>query len=87
MDLRKDFRQNLKYIVLSFVGLYAIVNNAGIQKLGRISWQTMEDLQKVMDVNFWGTVRTTKAMLPLLAHGKGRIINISSSAGMVFFIS
>ncbi|XP_066936465.1 short-chain dehydrogenase/reductase family 9C member 7-like [Clytia hemisphaerica] len=66
-------------------GLYAVVNNAGIQRLGRISWQSMEDLEKVMDVNFWGMARTTKAMLPLLTKTKGRIVNMSSSAGTLPF--
>ena len=65
------------------LGLYAVVNNAGISIWGMLSWQTMEELQKTMDVNFWGMVRTTKAMLPLLRKTKGRIINISSPAGEV----
>ena len=59
---------------LRVLGLYAIVNNAGINKFGKFEWITIEDMQNVMDVNFWGMVRITKAMLPMLKTAKGRIV-------------
>lgn len=62
-------------------GLYAVVNNAGIGLFGLIEWNTMDQMQDVMNVNFLGMVRVTKAMLPMLKIGKGRIINISSMSG------
>ena len=62
-------------------GLYAVINNAGILIPGPIEWQTLEDMEKVMNVNFWGAVRTTMIMLGLLKRAKGRIIMISSPTG------
>jgi short-subunit dehydrogenase len=35
-----------------------------------------------MEVNFFGAVRLTKAFLPLIRQSKGRIINVSSIAGL-----
>jgi NAD(P)-dependent dehydrogenase (short-subunit alcohol dehydrogenase family) len=34
-----------------------------------------------MDVNFFAGVRITKALLPLLMETKGRVVNITSTAG------
>lgn len=62
--------------------LWALVNNAGIALGGPLDWISMDVYQKVMDVNFFGHVRVTKAMLPLLKQKKhSRVINISSVAG------
>jgi NAD(P)-dependent dehydrogenase (short-subunit alcohol dehydrogenase family) len=39
--------------------------------------------QRVMDVNFFAGVRITKALLPLLMDSKGRVVNVTSTAGFV----
>ncbi|XP_048585185.1 D-beta-hydroxybutyrate dehydrogenase, mitochondrial [Nematostella vectensis] len=44
---------------------------------------TVEEYKQIAEVNLWGTVRMTKAFLPLLKREKGRVVNISSVAGMV----
>jgi len=62
-----------------------VVNNAGICYFSPIRFQTLEELQKVMDVNFWGMVRTNLAMLPFLKKTKaGRIVNVSSAMGVCY---
>ncbi len=44
---------------------------------------TVELWQKMLDINLTGPFRLTKAAAPLLkAHGEGRIVNISSVAGL-----
>lgn len=62
----------------------ALVNNAGICKLGNIVDMNIDDLVKQFDVNYFGLVNTTKAYIQLcLKHGvKGKIINIASTAGL-----
>jgi len=42
-------------------------------------------MKKLFEINYWGTVRVVKAMLPLLKKSHGRIINISSMGGISFF--
>ena len=68
---------------LLFAGLYAVINNAGILRPAPFDWNTEEDLRYVMEVNFWGTVLVTKALLPFLKKrdGGSRIVNVSSMAG------
>ncbi|KAG9468890.1 hypothetical protein GDO78_021740, partial [Eleutherodactylus coqui] len=62
-------------------GLWGLVNNAGISTFGEVEFTSMETYKEVADVNLWGTVRTTKACLPLIRRAKGRVVNISSMLG------
>ena len=57
--------------MLAHVGLRGVVNNAGINMHGEIELMTLGLLQRVMDINFFGTVRVTKAFLPLIRKSKG----------------
>lgn len=63
-------------------GLYALVNNAGVAKSGLIDWFGMSDFRFCMEVNFFGVVSVTKAFLPLIKRCKGRIVTVSSIAGV-----
>lgn len=63
------------------LGLWAIVNNAGIGYPGPIEWQPVEEMKKTLEVNLWGMVNITKAFLPLLKRTKGRVVNVASSSG------
>lgn len=63
--------------------LAGLVNNAGTVPTGFIEWAPLSDLQRAMDINVFGQIRLTKALLPLLRKGKGRVVNVSSMAGLV----
>ncbi len=53
------------------------MNNAGLPGYSEpIEFLTMPQLRDVFDVNFFGLVATTKAFLPLLREGRGRIVNM-----------
>lgn len=59
-----------------------LVNNAGVHLAGPFLEHEMSDWEHIVDVNIYGTVRTTRAFLPaMLEEGRGRIINIASTAG------
>ncbi|KAA8967668.1 SDR family oxidoreductase [Mycobacterium sp.] len=61
-----------------------IYNNAGIAFTGDIEVTQFKDIERVMDVDFWGVVNGTKAFLPhLIASGDGHVINISSIFGIL----
>ncbi|MDQ1487098.1 MAG: hypothetical protein QOJ62_2791 [Actinomycetota bacterium] len=61
-----------------------VINNAGIAFTGDIEKMTFEQIERVMDVDFWGVVNGTKAFLPhLIASGAGHVVNISSVFGLM----
>ncbi len=60
-----------------------IYNNAGIAYTGDVEISQFKDIERVMDVDFWGVVNGTKAFLPhLIASGDGHVINVSSVFGL-----
>src|SRR5690606_29749305 len=62
-----------------------LVNVAGIiQKFIKIAELSFEEIERVMDVNFWGVVNMTKAFLPaLLARPEASVVNVSSMGGFL----
>ena len=61
-----------------------LVNNAGIGAFGPVADTDVETFERLMRVNYLGTVYATKAVLPgMLARGRGHIVNISSIAGRI----
>ncbi|XP_053566171.1 D-beta-hydroxybutyrate dehydrogenase, mitochondrial [Bombina bombina] len=62
-------------------GLWGVINNAGISTFGEVEFTSMNTYKEVAEVNLWGTVRVTKACLPLIRRAKGRVVNISSMLG------
>lgn len=60
-----------------------LVNNAGIASGGPIEGIKIEEWRKVFDVNLFGMVEMTRALLPLIRQTKGRVINIGSISGRV----
>lgn len=60
-----------------------IYNNAGIAFNGDVEISQFKDIERVMDVDFWGVVNGTKAFLPhLIASGNGHVVNVSSVFGL-----
>lgn len=61
-----------------------LVNNAGAGFARSTEQASMDDVAWVMDVNFMGVVRMTKAVIPHMRTARsGQIINISSVGGLV----
>ena len=67
--------------MLYLAGLWGLINNAGIAKVGPIEWQTIEEFKQIADVNLWGLIDVTKVFLPLVKKERGRIINLASIGG------
>lgn len=90
IPLQADVSQHEVYIplltkILNTVGVPDIVvNSAGITKPAFFNDISMEEFQKIIDVNYLGTVATIKAVLPaMLKRDSGTIVNISSVAGFI----
>ncbi|MQC17534.1 MAG: SDR family oxidoreductase [Chloroflexi bacterium] len=64
-------------------GLAGLVNNAGIALTGPLEFIELERVRRQFEVNVFGHLATTQAMLPALRKRGGRIVNMSSMAGWV----
>jgi NAD(P)-dependent dehydrogenase (short-subunit alcohol dehydrogenase family) len=63
-----------------------LVNNAGIGYFGSFEESDEQEVRKMLDINFWGLVDMTRAVLPEMRKQKsGTIVNISSIGGIIAF--
>lgn len=61
-----------------------LINNAGYDIYGAAEDTTFDELQAQVDTNFYGTVRMTRSVLPIMRQREsGQIINISSIGGLI----
>jgi NAD(P)-dependent dehydrogenase (short-subunit alcohol dehydrogenase family) len=61
-----------------------LVNNAGIERHGSIEELPLEDFKAIMETNYFGVLRCTKALLPQMRKNKnGCIINVASVSGHI----
>jgi short-subunit dehydrogenase len=63
--------------------LRAVVNNAGMGVNVPIETFAIAEWRKLFEVNLFGHVAVTQAVLPALIRSKGRVVNISSVGGRV----
>jgi NAD(P)-dependent dehydrogenase (short-subunit alcohol dehydrogenase family) len=79
-----SIKQSVDTILGKHGRLDVLVNNAGAGHVGTTEQVSIEDLERVMDVNFYGVWRTTQAVLPAMREARsGRIISISSIGGII----
>ena len=61
-----------------------LVNNAGVITVGPWRTQTLDDFRELLDIQLWGILHTTLAVLPsMVERGQGRIANVTSVGGKV----
>ena len=71
-------------VVAHFGMVHQVYNNAGIAHNGNVEDSDFKDIERIMDVDFWGVVNGTKAFLPhVIESGDGHIVNISSLFGLI----
>jgi NAD(P)-dependent dehydrogenase (short-subunit alcohol dehydrogenase family) len=71
-------------VIDRFGRIDVLVNNAGVGSAGAAEEMSIAQSQRLFDVNVFGVMRMTKAVLPhMRAQGAGRVINVSSVLGFV----
>jgi NAD(P)-dependent dehydrogenase (short-subunit alcohol dehydrogenase family) len=61
--------------------LAGLVNNAGIGFGGPVEHISLDDWRRQFEVNLFGHIAMTRALIPALREGRGRIVNIGSIGG------
>lgn len=61
----------------------ALVNNAAVQANVPIEAFPLDEWRRMFEVNLFGQIAVTQAVLPALLRSKGRVVNISSVGGRV----
>ena len=51
-----------------------MVNNAGVSTFGEVEFASVDTYKQVSEVNLFGTIRVTKAVLPLIRRAKGKTL-------------
>ncbi|MCI0528173.1 MAG: SDR family oxidoreductase, partial [Nitrospira sp.] len=79
---RGEVENLVKTALEQFGRMDILVNNAGIGYFGPLATMSMEEMEKVLAVNFWGVIHCTQAVLPSMMQQKsGQIINVASVVG------
>jgi len=77
-------QDTVKQVITTFGSIDILVNNAGITKDNLIMRMKEEDWDEVINTNLKGVFNTTKAVTrPMMKQKQGKIINITSSGGII----
>jgi NAD(P)-dependent dehydrogenase (short-subunit alcohol dehydrogenase family) len=82
VTIQSDIDAAVQTVKAGGLGLYGVINNAGVVVMGVMAEMDESDLDFVFDVNVYGPYRVSKAFAPMIIESKGRISNISSLAGI-----
>lgn len=84
VDSDESVKQCMETILQEQGFIDVLVNNAGVERHGAVEELTIADFKAVMETNYFGVLRCTKALLPLMRKNRnGCIINISSVSGKI----
>ena len=88
LDVNNDVsvKNAIEKILIESRRIDALVNNAGYALLGAVEDLSMDELKAQYETNFFGIVRVTQAVLPVMKKQKsGIIVNMSSIGGRIGF--
>jgi NAD(P)-dependent dehydrogenase (short-subunit alcohol dehydrogenase family) len=86
LDVRSDdsVRSCIDQVMSQVDRIDVLVNNAGQIHASVVEETSLEQAKDILETNFWGAVRVTNAVLPIMRRQRGgHIINVSSLAGLV----
>jgi short-subunit dehydrogenase len=78
-----DCKVLIEKAIEKFGKIDVLINNAGISMRALFNQTDLDVMQKIMDVNYWGTVYCTKFALPHLLKSKGSLVGVISVGGYI----
>ncbi len=81
VSLEEDAKKMVEEVLYKFNRIDVLINNAGISMRALFEDVEIDVIKKVMDINFYGAVYTTKYCIPHIVKTKGSVVGISSIAG------
>jgi NAD(P)-dependent dehydrogenase (short-subunit alcohol dehydrogenase family) len=84
VNSREQIDEAVGRAIVHFGSVDVLINNAGYGVVGAVEETPEEELRALMDINFFGAVAVTRALLPQFRRQKrGAIVNISSLGGQL----
>lgn len=81
-----DVARIVENALKTFGTIDILINNAGMLVYKPMNETSMDEIRRVMELNFFGQVQCARAVMPhFLKQGSGTIINIGSISGRVGF--
>jgi 2-hydroxycyclohexanecarboxyl-CoA dehydrogenase len=81
---RESVEDMVEQVMQQFGRIDVLVNNAGWDKAGPFVDTDPADWDRVIAINLYGVLHTSKAVLPIMAaQGFGSVVNLASDAGRV----
>ena len=81
VTVQSDVDAAVELVESGGMGLYGVVNNAGVNVLAPLIEIDEDELDFLFNVNIYGPYRITKAFAPQIIESRGRVVNISSISG------
>ncbi|MEK8126720.1 oxidoreductase [Paenibacillus filicis] len=88
LDVTKpdQIKKTVSATMENFGRIDVLVNNAGVGYFSSIEEAVEEETRKMFEINFWGLMHMTNAVLPSMRRQRsGHVINISSIGGLASF--
>ncbi|PLK46205.1 SDR family oxidoreductase [Emticicia sp. TH156] len=79
VERQDEFPEKVQAVIRHFGRIDVLFNNAGISQRSSVAESSMEVYRKIMDINFFGVVALTKAVLPVMVEQKSGHIAVTSS--------
>ena len=81
---RESVQAMIEQVMRQFGRIDVLVNNAGWDKSGPFVDSDPADWDRIIAINLYGVLHTSKAVLPIMAaQGAGSVVNLASDAGRV----